>query len=212
MPQYAIDVVVSPSAPVVDVTSVGVQGPPGVPGPPGPAGPEGPPGEAEVSGDIAVDSISVGTTPAQSGAVRLANEESITARNGANTADVSLMRVRPWDGIEIGGPAATSAGLTATGSFVGFGVTGGPTSPYTWGVVNTGALQPSADNAFNLGAPAVRVKTVHVGTGVNLKETAAPAAPAADCCNLWVEDNGAGKSRLMVQFATGAPVQIAIQP
>lgn len=39
-----------------------------------------------------------------------------------------------------------------------------------------------------------------------------PAAPATNDARLFLEDNGAGKTRLMVRFATGAPQQIAIEP
>jgi hypothetical protein len=48
--------------------------------------------------------------------------------------------------------------------------------------------------------------------GVQFPEGAAPAAPGANLANLWVQDNGAGKTQLMVQFTTGAAVQLAIQP
>jgi hypothetical protein len=44
-----------------------------------------------------------------------------------------------------------------------------------------------------------------------LSEQTAPATPPADGATLWIEDNGAGKTRLMVQFATGAAIQLAIQ-
>lgn len=60
-----------------------------------------------------------------------------------------------------------------------------------------------------------------LGTGVNLvaptsyvegSEMTAPAAPAANGFRIFAEDNGSGKTRLMVQFATGAAQQIAIEP
>lgn len=61
-----------------------------------------------------------------------------------------------------------------------------------------------------------------LGTGVNLVmasgkyieggEGTAPAAPAANRFRIFAEDNGAGKTRLMVQFATGAAQQLAIEP
>jgi len=41
-------------------------------------------------------------------------------------------------------------------------------------------------------------------------ESTAPAAPAANCVAIFAQDNG-GKTELMAQFATGAPVQIAIE-
>ena len=43
-------------------------------------------------------------------------------------------------------------------------------------------------------------------------EQTAPAAPAANGYRIYAEDNGAGKTRLMVKFATGAAQQIAIEP
>ena len=37
-------------------------------------------------------------------------------------------------------------------------------------------------------------------------------APAANGVRIYAEDNGAGKTRIMALFATGAAVQIAIEP
>lgn len=46
---------------------------------------------------------------------------------------------------------------------------------------------------------------------VALTETGAPNA-IANTVILYAEDNGAGKTRLMAKFPTGAAVQIAIEP
>lgn len=43
-------------------------------------------------------------------------------------------------------------------------------------------------------------------------EQTAPSAPAADGYRIFAQDNGAGKTQLMVIFATGAAQQIAIEP
>jgi len=43
-------------------------------------------------------------------------------------------------------------------------------------------------------------------------EETAPAAPAANGYRIFAQDNGAGKTQLMVIFATGAAQQLAIQP
>jgi len=43
-------------------------------------------------------------------------------------------------------------------------------------------------------------------------EQTAPAAPAANGYRIFAQDNGAGKTQLMVIFATGAAQQIAIEP
>lgn len=51
-----------------------------------------------------------------------------------------------------------------------------------------------------------------VGTYFQMTEMVAPAAPAVDRVRIYAEDNGAGKTRLMARFATGAAQQIAIEP
>jgi hypothetical protein len=43
-------------------------------------------------------------------------------------------------------------------------------------------------------------------------EMTAPSAPAANGFRLYAEDNGAGKTRLMCLFATGAAQQVASEP
>ena len=50
------------------------------------------------------------------------------------------------------------------------------------------------------------------GAAIELKEQTAPAAPAANAVRIYAEDNGSGKTRLMALFATGAAVQIAVEP
>ena len=51
------------------------------------------------------------------------------------------------------------------------------------------------------------------GTGyLEMYEVTAPAAPGANAGRLYFEDNGAGKTRLMCLFNTGAAQQIAIEP
>ena len=53
---------------------------------------------------------------------------------------------------------------------------------------------------------------IHGDKHVELIEITAPAAPAANGVRIYAEDNGAGKTRLMALFSSGAAVQIAIQP
>lgn len=45
-----------------------------------------------------------------------------------------------------------------------------------------------------------------------LPEIVAPGTCAANKACLYAEDNGSGKTRLMVQFASGTPMQIAVEP
>jgi hypothetical protein len=107
-------------------------------------------------------SLDVGNTPATTGAIRLSNNQPITARDAANTADLALLKGNAAGEAELPTRAAFTQGLTTA-------------------------------------AP------------IELVETTS-AVPAVNRARLWVEDNGAGKTRLMVQFATGAPIQIAIEP
>lgn len=57
--------------------------------------------------------------------------------------------------------------------------------------------------------PTVPIKTTSY---FDLVEMTAPAAPAANTARLYVEDNGAGKTRLMVRFPTGAVQQLSVEP
>lgn len=52
-----------------------------------------------------------------------------------------------------------------------------------------------------------------IGAGaMEFDEMTGPGAGAVNTCRLYVEDNGAGKTRLMAIFNTGAAQQIAIEP
>lgn len=51
-----------------------------------------------------------------------------------------------------------------------------------------------------------------VGGYTDMAEIAAPVVPAADTARLYVRDNGAGKTQLVVQFPTGAVQVIATEP
>lgn len=68
------------------------------------------------------------------------------------------------------------------------------------------ALTLDSTNArFNVNLEAA---TAYIG----MAERPAPAAPATNGVRVYAEDNGSGKTRLMALFATGAAVQIAIEP
>lgn len=67
------------------------------------------------------------------------------------------------------------------------------------GFVGLGVAAPTS--VLDIGAGAI--------TGA---EMTAPAAPAVNDYRIYGEDNGAGKTRVMIKFNTGSPQQIAIQP
>ena len=51
-----------------------------------------------------------------------------------------------------------------------------------------------------------------VGGYIYMQEISAPSAPGSNTGRIYMEDNGSGKTRLMVIFNSGAAQQIAIQP
>lgn len=53
---------------------------------------------------------------------------------------------------------------------------------------------------------------IGVTAEIEFTEQTAPAAPAANKARLFCQDNGAGKTQLMVLFPSGAAQQIAIEP
>ena len=84
----------------------------------------------------------------------------------------------------------------------------GAGSLYPGGPTNTTNLGRS-DKAFALGYFGT---AAIIGGYVQVTEMTAPAAPATNNVRIYAEDDGAGKTRLMARFATGAAQQIAIEP
>lgn len=99
--------------------------------------------------------------------------------------------------------------------------TGSPTA------TNYALLDDGAGTCLNSPAGTIRLRIgggIHVTIAPNsmtlnaemflagAEVSSAPAAPAANGWRMYAEDNGSGKTRLMVKFATGAAQQIAIEP
>jgi len=72
----------------------------------------------------------------------------------------------------------------------------------------------SASGAIARDGAGIQVIAADGTTGAFLSgvEQTAPAAPAANGYRIFAQDNGAGKTQLMVIFSSGAAQQIAIQP
>jgi hypothetical protein len=92
------------------------------------------------------------------------------------------------------------------------------------GIVSTGNLQwtsgsSSSNNSGDIrlyrdaaGVLGVRATSSTTGAALSFVEQTAPSAPSTNGVRIYAEDNGAGKTRLMALFATGAAQQIAIEP
>jgi len=177
-------------------------------------------------------SVGIGTTPATTGAIRLANNLGMYARNAANTADLSFVFINSSDQVTFGntsGPtvlSGTTMSITATNTMaLSTGASGQillqSNGVTVWAMNVTGSKPffPNGDNVYDLGISAgARIRTGYFGTSVvntgydEFAEMTAPAAPSTDRVRVYAEDNGSGKTRLMALFNTGAAQQIAIQP
>jgi len=58
----------------------------------------------------------------------------------------------------------------------------------------------------------LKASSATTGAALEMHEMTAPAAPSSNRARIYAEDNGAGKTRLMVCFPSGAAQQIAIEP
>jgi len=107
----------------------------------------------------------------------------------------------------------SALGLTTLNSATGLAVNMSINNSTRWRVNGTAfQFEPGTDNTVDLGATTQRVRRQFLAEFLEMSEQTAPAAPAANKLRLYGEDNGAGKTRLMAIFPTGAAVQIAIEP
>jgi hypothetical protein len=96
--------------------------------------------------------VAIGTNPAASGAVRLANSSAVTSRNAANTTDIPLVQVDISNNAVIGGANTVAINFNA-----------GNLS--TFQVATTGHFLNRTDNIYDIGASgATRPRSLYVGT------------------------------------------------
>lgn len=81
-----------------------------------------------------------------------------------------------------------------------------------WSSSTDALLYPPATAIMHVAAGIVGIRGFGAGGSLSFIEQTAPSAPAANGVYIYAEDNGAGKTRLMALFATGAAQQIAIEP
>ena len=129
------------------------------------------------------------------------------------TTNPGLSAVLPSVGL-----ITTSLYVTAAASPLGMVLAGGATYDgvisTTSGGAETFALGvTSNDNTFATKALIWDATgNITVAAYIEGTEQTAPSAPAANGYRIFAQDNGAGKTQLMVIFNTGAAQQIAIQP
>jgi hypothetical protein len=169
------------------------------------------------------DSTAVGTSTTASGTRATAFGYGATAGGSDSTVVGHSASAPSTNGTALGKSAAvTGSGLavgksaTASGTDLSTAVGTGATASVTRATALGHTATAGHDNAVALGygvsstaANQVQVGARHI-EGVELG--ADPVAPAVDGFRLYAKDNGAGKTGLYVRFATGAVVQIAVEP
>jgi len=98
-----------------------------------------------------------------------------------------------------------------------------PAIKLNYGLLNADTQISGTGDAYLLYADA---STDRIGIGTNapasklqvfdgaitMNEISSPSAPAADNGIIYLDDNGSGKTRLMIRFSSGAAQQLAIEP
>lgn len=78
--------------------------------------------------------------------------------------------------------------------------------------ITGGNIIPMSTGNSSLGGTGNKFGTFYQSNFHEMTEQTAPAAGAANTVRIYAEDNGAGKTRLMALFATGAAQQLAVEP
>jgi hypothetical protein len=73
-------------------------------------------------------------------------------------------------------------------------------------------VRVTSSGNVGIGTPTPQSRLDIAGGALEMAEMTAPAAPAANGARLYLEDNGSGKTRLVVKFASGAAIVLATEP
>jgi hypothetical protein len=123
-----------------------------------------------VTGSLNVSSfVAVGTNPAQSGAIRLANAQWVTARNAANDADLTMLRATTANRTQVNG---------TTGGTVDIAIGGSPViswNPTIANLMDGYAFNTGATTGFKLASTAAQ-KLGFYGAAPVVRPTGTPAA------------------------------------
>lgn len=145
---------------------------------------------ASSTGAVAIGSNSkAGPAGVAIGQAALGGPDISTSRGVAVGASASS----GTDSIAIGHAAVASTGSVALGKSA-------------TATVGSGAV------ALGISVTATAVNQVAIGgKHIEMKEVTGVAAPAADTARLYIEDNGSGKTRLVIRFPTGAAIVLATE-
>jgi len=138
----------------------------------------------------------------------LARKAAASLRMGAADAAAPVAQTLGVQSVVAGTSNTAGANWTLAGSQgTGTGA-GGSIIFQTAPAGSTGSAQNALAAVLTLDSTKQAAFTGHM----QMTEITAPAAGAANTVRIYAEDNGAGKTRLMALFASGAAQQVAIEP
>lgn len=111
--------------------------------------------------------------------------------------------------VNVGGSGHGSGG---GGQWAAVGGDSGTGAPGAHIYANGGDTNPGNVELWTDGGTILADTAGSGGSYIEMIEQTAPPAPAANRARLYLQDNGAGKTQLMILFSSGAAQQIAIQP
>jgi len=152
-------------------------------------------------------SVSIGTNPATTGAIRLANNQEIGARNAANTSDLTLLKLDSSNNTVVGSSVAVNMHLLNNGTLYlyGDGIT-------AWQIY-TKSLIANVDNTYDIGMSGLyRPRNGYFGTSIQaplhyLTDGVTAPATVAGYAILYVDT---ADGDLKVKFGDGVVKTIVV--
>ena len=137
--------------------------------------------------------------------------------NSTNSFEITNLAAQTIASVDSTNRRFNMGGASGGSIFSVSGATGGSTCYNTgyFGWTSSGSADSATVDARlyrdAAGVIGVRGTSTTVGAALSFIEQTAPASPAANIVRIYAEDNGLGKTRLMVLFATGAAIPLATE-
>ncbi|MCS7107738.1 MAG: hypothetical protein NZ902_06525 [Acidilobaceae archaeon] len=128
------------------------------------------------AGMVTPGPVAVGTNPAQSGVIRIPNNQWVTSRNAANDADINVIRVNTSNRVELGADTVVQGSISVGSNAAQSGIVRLPNNQWITArnAANSGdvnVMRLNLANRVEVGVPLV--------VGYNVLETADPPVNSA---------------------------------
>lgn len=155
---------------------------------------------ARLDANVAITtSVAIGTNPATAGAIRLANNQGIFARNAANTADTPIIQTDTGNNVMFGSLSSTPAMYFDCAAGISFR----PVAGAAYYNLDGAGFYPNTDNTLVIGYPTLRFASANFGGNVNAGGLGATPLNATNLTTGTVPD--ARLSVNVLKFTGGYP-------